>query len=126
MRENLFKIPTALVIAIMVFNISSCSDSGITNISKEQLKEHSIMLDGPGSKIINEEEQPLWVLNDKVISSEFLIRIKPKHIDSISVLKGDAAIEYYGKDGKNGVVKIYANKKIFTDLEPDTSEEGAN
>lgn len=121
--ENLFKISIKLVIVIVLFNVSSCSDSDITNVSKQQLEDYTFKLDGTGS-IINKDNQPLFVLNDKVTSREFLKRIKPDLIDSIVIQKGDVATERYGKDGKNGVVKIYADSKVYTDLKPDvTSEE---
>ncbi|OAN61075.1 hypothetical protein A8B79_06275 [Balneola sp. EhC07] len=122
-RENLFKISIKLVIVIVLFNVSSCSDSDITNVSKQQLEDYTFTLDGTGS-IINKDNQPLFVLNGKVTSREFLKRIKTEHIDSIIVQKGDIATEHYGKDGKSGVVKIYADSKVYTDLKPDvTSEE---
>ena len=59
--------------------------------------------------------QPLFVLvNSKgdtsyVTSAEHL---DPNEIDSITVLKGAAAITKYGKDGENGVVIITTQKLI--------------
>lgn len=124
-REILFKISIKLVIVIILFNISSCSDSDITNVSRQQLEDYTFTIDGAGS-IINKDNQPLFVLNDKVTSREFLKRIKAELIDSIVIQKGDVATEHYGKDGKNGVVKIYAASNIYTDLKPDTTNEAAN
>lgn len=37
--------------------------------------------------------------------------IKPEDIESMTVLKGEAAIEKYGEDGKNGVIHIKVKKK---------------
>ncbi|TDQ14602.1 Spy/CpxP family protein refolding chaperone [Algoriphagus boseongensis] len=53
-------------------------------------------------------EQPLYFLETKsgmkkVLSFE---QIDPKDIESVSVLKGEQALEKYGADGKNGVVVI--------------------
>ena len=121
MRKNIFKISIALVITVMFCSVSSCSD--VTNISKAQLKEHITKHDDPGSKIINKDQQPILVLNNKIISFKFLHRIKIKYIESISVLKGDSAVKLYGKSGKNNVIKIHADKKVFTDLKPDTTSK---
>ncbi|WP_026953124.1 Spy/CpxP family protein refolding chaperone [Algoriphagus mannitolivorans] len=58
--------------------------------------------------VIGNGEQPLYFLETKsgmkkVISFE---QIDPKDIESVSVLKGEQALEKYGADGKNGVVVI--------------------
>lgn len=124
-REILFKISIKLIIVIVLFNIYSCSDSDITSVSRQQLEDYTFTIDGAGS-LINKDNQPLFVLNDKVTSREFLKRIKAELIDSIVIQKGDVATEHYGKDGKNGVVKIYAPSNIYTDLKPDTTNEAAN
>lgn len=53
--------------------------------------------------------QPLYVLFNKkgeksIISS--IEKIKPNDIESVNVLKGEAAVTVYGAKGKNGVVVI--------------------
>ena len=79
------------------------------------------MLDGPGSKTLTENVQPLFVLNGEIISKTLAGRLKPTYIDSITILKRNAAKQRYGKKGQQGVVQIFANDKIRTDLEPDTT-----
>lgn len=49
---------------------------------------------------------PLFVLNGKVISKDDMVGLDPNTIESVSVLKGDAAKKAYGKKGKNGVIVI--------------------
>ena len=58
---------------------------------------------------------PLYVINGIEASGEFdLEPILPDLIESVSVLKGPAAIEKYGEKGKNGVVEIITKSESFT------------
>jgi hypothetical protein len=127
LNERLMATSAGLVVAVLLFAVSPCSE--VTSVSEErleQLKEHAIMLDGPGSRMMSEAHPPLWVVNDRVIPGKLLRRLKPKYIDSISILKGNVAVQAYGREGTNGVVKIYAGRKIFTDLQPDAATEKNN
>ena len=57
--------------------------------------------------------QPLWIIDGlKTNKTGMSISkmIDPNDIESISVLKGDSAINRYGAQGKNGVVLIYTKK----------------
>ncbi|HKK26420.1 MAG TPA: hypothetical protein VJ941_12380 [Gracilimonas sp.] len=118
MKLNLIKFFIPLALVLFSLNILSCSD--ITSLSKEQIKEFSVRIDGAGT--LDGDMSPLYLLNDNAFPVELLNRIKPIYIDSISVLKGDVATQIYGEDGRYGVVKIYAPKKILDDLEPDTTK----
>jgi TonB family protein len=54
---------------------------------------------------------PLVYVDGKEIKYEDLKNIKPEGIESVSVLKDDAAVKAYGEKGKNGVVIITSKKK---------------
>jgi len=116
MKLNLIKFFIPLALVLFSLNILSCSD--ITSISKEQMEGFLVRLDGAAT--IDGDMIPLYLLNDKAIPAELFFRLKPKYIDSILVLKGDTQI--YGEDGRYAVVKIFADKKILVDLEPDTTK----
>lgn len=47
-----------------------------------------------------------------------LIKVDPKTISSVNVLKGDAATRIYGEKGKNGevVITLKVNKKYLRDF----------
>ena len=98
-------------------------------MSQEQIKEHSKRIDGTGTIDGPGSFEPLYVLNDRILPDNFFKennyfdKIKPEHIDSITVLKGDAGRKFYGKKGQNGVVKIYIDREILNDLKQDTSED---
>lgn len=53
--------------------------------------------------------QPLFVVDDEILEREEgpLNQLDPNDIESINVLKGEAAEKKYGTDGANGVVEIY-------------------
>jgi TonB family protein len=54
---------------------------------------------------------PLYVVDGKILKAADTKTIDPKHIESISVLKGAAATTLYGEKGANGVVIITLKKK---------------
>lgn len=57
------------------------------------------------------ENQPLYLLDGKEINTATIEALKPEAIDSINVLKGEAAMTKYGDKGKNGVIEIFSKKK---------------
>jgi hypothetical protein len=108
-------ITTSLILPVIILGFFSCSD--VTSFSKEQIQENKIMIDGPGSKIITAENQPLYLLNDEVISTNHTWDIKPDLIDSIAVIKGETALRQFGKKGEYGVIKIYVNPEALADID---------
>ena len=70
------------------------------------VKESELSLRGA-----SEGTKPLIVLDGEVKGKDFEINtIKPNEIESISVLKGNSAVQLYGDDGKNGVIDIITKK----------------
>lgn len=53
---------------------------------------------------------PLVVIDGKKVNSEAFNELTPDAIHSIDILKDKAAVDYYGEDGKNGVVVIALKK----------------
>jgi TonB family protein len=77
-------------------------------VKKEDPKviNHSIIrLDGQNGKA------PMVILDGKEVSSEVLKSISPDNIESISVLKDNAATKAYGEKAKDGVLIITTKKK---------------
>lgn len=58
----------------------------------------------------NDKEKPIFIVIDgnekERVKVKNVERLNPKKIESIVVLKGESAIEEYGKEGKNGVVIV--------------------
>lgn len=54
---------------------------------------------------INEKQKTLFVLNDVLVNEEAL-KMDPKNIESVTVLKGDKGILKYGDKGQNGVIEV--------------------
>jgi bla regulator protein BlaR1 len=57
-------------------------------------------------RLYNDLGKPLCVINGKVINPNNISSLKPDEIESLTVLKGKAAIEAYGEQGENGVLLI--------------------
>jgi TonB family protein len=94
--------------ALFMIGIISCSDlqqNGLTN-QEVKMVQHDIAMQKSA------ENQPLYVINGEPYHSpETISRIKTKYIESINVLKGEAAVSKYGEAGANGVVEITLNAK---------------
>lgn len=80
--------------------------------------------------------QPLIVVDGKVMKRGTIKDIDPETIESVNVLKGEAARKKYGDDGKNGVVQIVLkgkaekssnrfDEKKYQDKEKGSMEQGA-
>lgn len=63
-----------------------------------------IMLRGAAS--VDSSKKPLYILDGKVSSLEYIKSINPKIIESVNVLKKDAGTSLYGAQAANGVVVI--------------------
>ena len=98
-----------LFTGIIVF--TSCDN--ITNIKPEQIDGFRVHLD---KKTITDSSQLLFVVNHKVISDSLFGRIKLGHIDSVAVSKDSKSINRYSSDNYHGLVEIFGNEKILTDL----------
>lgn len=60
---------------------------------------------------ISLESKPLFIIDGKIDEGLDLKKMKPDSIQSISVLKGEAATSAYGSKGRNGVILIQTKKK---------------
>jgi bla regulator protein BlaR1 len=58
------------------------------------------------SRLYDDLGKPLFLVNAKVVNPDAMSRIAPEQIESLTVLKGKAAIKTYGKQGENGVIII--------------------
>jgi hypothetical protein len=57
-------------------------------------------------KSYNDKTKPLVVLDGKILDNTILRTTNPEHIESLTVLKGQEAIDSYGEKGKNGIIEI--------------------
>jgi TonB family protein len=55
---------------------------------------------------------PLYVINGVIKNHSSMEKINPDDIESIQVLKDEAAIKKYGEKGKNGVIEITLKKGV--------------
>lgn len=57
------------------------------------------------------KNQPLYLVNDKEVTEEFIRNLVPADVETITVLKDTKAVEKYGEKGKNGVIEIKLKEK---------------
>ena len=48
-------------------------------------------------------------MDDQRVNRDLLNQLSADRIERVEVLKGAAAVEYYGEDGRNGVINIKLN-----------------
>ncbi|WP_321316884.1 TonB-dependent receptor plug domain-containing protein [Labilibaculum sp.] len=67
-------------------------------------------------------DNAIYIIDGKKLSKKESEKINPDSIESITVLKGEPALEKYGKKGKNGVVEMTskANKKHAVKMKLDS------
>ena len=58
----------------------------------------------------DEGKTPLYIIDGKKSTQKALKKLSPEKIESINVLKGDAAEKKYGNDAKDGVIEITTKK----------------
>lgn len=63
------------------------------------------------SNVKSKYQNPLFILNGKIITSDSIYKIKPNFIKNVFVLKNKNATDKYGEKGKNGVIEIITKKE---------------
>ncbi len=74
-------------------------------------------------KIIEPSDEPMFILNGKVLSNFEQRRINPNQINDISILKDGSSVSQYGEEAKNGVI-IINTKNEGDAVVTDSSDKG--
>ncbi len=77
----------------------------ITSKSKTEKKHSAVKMEIESGK-----NSPLFIVDGKKMSAKKVKVIDPNNIESMDILKGKSAIEFYGRKAKNGVVIITLKK----------------
>ena len=78
-------------------------------LSNETNKE-PVFTEGGGLNFRPSNLEPIYFIDGKESTKDKLNTINPNDIESISVLKDEAAINVYGEKGKNGVIQVTTKK----------------
>ena len=87
----------------------------ITSLTTEEIVEEPkmmkasddlVFLRGNASEKASQENEALFVVNNKIVDREFINVIDPNNVESVTVWKHEKAIEKYGEKGKNGAIII--------------------
>ena len=68
--------------------------------------EDTVIMKSNSFTFESDGDEPLFILNGKVINKDEMESISPDQIHSVDVLKDKSAIKVYGKKGENGVIII--------------------
>ncbi len=101
-------------ITVIVFTMISLSTFAQTDSTK------TIFL---RSTVIEKSTEPLVIIDGNkqfIRGTAALNGLNPDNIESVSVFKGDKAIQNYGLDGSDGVISIKTKSGLFS---PSTSKE---
>ncbi len=82
----------------------------VSPIKQDSVKTRSMVVGGIHSKSIR-TNVPLYVVDGKVMSENRFRKIDSQHIESIRVVRGEAAIAAYGRKAKNGAVVVTTKMK---------------
>ncbi|SNR84215.1 M56 family metallopeptidase [Lutibacter flavus] len=74
------------------------AENGVVKIT---LKDH----------VNSKNSKPLFIVDDKEMNSKEAKEINPDNIKTMNVIKGNKAIEKYGKKAENGVIEITTKKE---------------
>lgn len=100
--------------------------------SKPKIISQEVIIHNPSNKAIynsrfdSQNPKPLIIVNGKPATSEYLKTINANDIESMTVLKGEDALDAYGKKGQNGVITLTTKpyktikgsyKNVETDIE---------
>ncbi len=66
-------------------------------------------------KSIQERNEPIYILDGRLINAKQFSKVNPNDIQGIKVLKDAEAISIYGNQGRNGVIIITTKKKNSQD-----------
>lgn len=78
----------------------------IDNLMSASAKEKPAASDKTAIGIKGLPENICYILNGERVSSKKIKKLSPDRIESMTVLKGESAIKYYGKKAKNGAIVI--------------------
>lgn len=76
----------------------------------------TIQVKKTGKNASGKTKEPLIMIDGKRSTKAEMDALDEKRIDHINVLKGKAATEIYGAEGKNGVIEIKTKKPVLLDV----------
>jgi len=126
-RSSVIVTVLGALLVVITISCTDMTDNGITNNelqqAQTQLKESPKTQTNP-LYVVNGEQ---WDQTDDTQRNK-IMRLKPKYIQSINVLKNGKATDKYGQAGQNGAVEITVNNpdKAFSDLKTDEEMAKSN
>lgn len=102
-----------IVFAVLMVVVAGCSSERALAPAPQPQKSALLGCRGQLPDLYGCEAKPLLLIDGKRASWDGTPDLNPSEIESVEVLKGQAALRLYGADGKNGVVQITTRKGLL-------------
>ena len=111
------------IITVNAQDISEKKDSAFSTLDKEKVSKILPVADHKIKKSegfrtvcmasLKSENNPLYILDGKIIDEDKMKKLNPDSIERIEVLKDAAATALYGSRGRSGVIIIISKKQTM-------------
>ena len=102
---------------LLIFSLINIISININAQTSKQadIKDSGITIRTRCAATVSQNNLPLYIVDGKIVDTNYIKTIDPKYIASINVLKGKQATLQYGKKAINGVILIRTKKDILLD-----------
>ena len=97
-----------IVLGVLMFAAAGCSSEHAIAPAPQPQKSALLGCRVMGGALC--DPKPLLLIDGKAVSWDGSPDLNPSDIETVEVLKGQAALKLYGADGINGVVRITTRK----------------
>jgi hypothetical protein len=98
-----------ILLGVLIMSAAACS-SERTLAPAPQPQKSALLLCTVGSRECG--PKPLLVIDGKLASWDGSPDLNPSEIETVEVVKGQAALRLYGPDARHGVVQITTRKAV--------------
>ena len=81
---------------------------GVVIIKSKKAAQQMLSIDDKEVKIIDNDKEPVIVINGTISTRESLSKLSPDDVESVEVLKGEKAMDQY--NARNGVILVKTKK----------------
>jgi hypothetical protein len=108
-----------LVVLISIFSLAMAFSQSHEQVTTPPVKDVLIVVDGKIWSLPSSHHSDKSQYDGFSIKSDLPVEeIDPNHIDYVTVLKGQDALNLYGELGQNGVIIIHMKKNSVNTIRP--------
>lgn len=103
-----------ILLGVLIVAAAACSSERTTSPAPQPQKSALLGCRGAHEGGVNFcGAKPLLVIDGKVSSWDLSPDLNPSEIETVEVVKGQAALRLYGPDARHGVVQITTRKAVL-------------